>query len=77
MNYNGEEQFRPISGWGYVGYTFLYSIPVVGIIFLVLNAFSNKNINRRNYARSYFYMFIIAFVAIFALGFLSGLAGAQ
>ena len=48
-------EFEPISSWGYVGYTILFSF-----------AFSGKNINRRNFARSYFCVAIIV-IAIYAI----------
>ena len=53
---------KPISSWGYVGLMILYTIPVLGIIMLFLHAFRPKNINVRNFARSYFIQFIIVFV---------------
>jgi hypothetical protein len=59
-------EFEPISSWGYVGYTILFSFPVVGLIFLIVFAFSGKNINRRNFARSYFCVAIIV-IAIYAI----------
>lgn len=52
--YYGEEETRPISAWGYVGYNLLYSIPVVGFIIWLVHVFSHANVNRRNYARSMF-----------------------
>jgi drug/metabolite transporter (DMT)-like permease len=61
MDYNNvPAEYRPISAWGYVGYSLLYSIPVIGLIFLLVHTFSNKKINRRNYARSYWCWLIIA-----------------
>ncbi|MBQ6048943.1 MAG: hypothetical protein IJL40_06380 [Oscillospiraceae bacterium] len=57
-------EYRPISAWGYVGYSLLYSIPLVGLIFLLVHTFSNKNINRRNYARSYWCWLIIGLIII-------------
>lgn len=48
------EDHKPISPWGYLGYTLLFCIPVISIIFIVIYSFgSTKNINLRNYARSY------------------------
>ncbi len=61
MDYNSvPAEYKPISAWGYVGYGILYSIPFVGLIFLLVHTFSNKKINRRNYARSYWCWLIIA-----------------
>ena len=52
--YYGEVETRPISAWGYVGYNILYSIPVIGFIIWLVHVFSYANVNRRNYARSFF-----------------------
>ena len=48
--------------WGYFGYQLLFAIPIVGFICLIVFSLSNSNINRRNYARSYFCIVIIALV---------------
>ena len=53
-NYEGSEQYRPITAWGYVGYAILFLIPIIGWIFWIVCMFSSKNINRRSYARSFF-----------------------
>lgn len=52
-------EYTPISMWGYFGYSILFSIPVVGWIFLVIFALTASNINLRNFARSQFCVFII------------------
>ena len=68
------EQYRPISAWGYVGYTFLFSIPLVGFILMIVFAVSNDNINRRNYARSYFCILLIAVIICVILALVMGLS---
>lgn len=57
-NYEGPEKYRPLSPWGYFGYSLLFCIPIIGWIFWIVFAFSGKNINRRNYARSFFCHFL-------------------
>jgi uncharacterized membrane protein YvbJ len=60
--------YTPISMWGYFGYEILFSIPCVGFIMLLVFSFGGtKNINLRNFARSYFCFLILAaiLVAIF------------
>ena len=60
---NIPEEYKPISMWGYLGYQLLFAIPCIGIIILIVCAFGgNKNINVKNFARSYFCLFIIGFV---------------
>lgn len=62
------EEYKPISMWGYFGYELLFSIPCVGFIVLLVMAFGSKNVNVKNFARSYFCYMIIAAI-IFALFF--------
>ena len=56
------ENYKPISAWGYVGYTILFCIPLVGLIMLIVFSFSDANINRRNYARSYWCVLLLAII---------------
>ncbi len=54
------EEYRPIGPWGYIGYMLLFSIPCVGFIVMCIFAFgSQNNINVKNFARSYFYLWLI------------------
>lgn len=46
-------QLRVLSPWAYFGLQILYSIPIVGFIFLLIHTFSAGNLNRRSFARSY------------------------
>lgn len=58
--YNIPEEYRPITMWGYFGYQLLFAIPCVGFILLCVFAFGGtRNINLRNFSRSYFCYFII------------------
>ena len=57
---------KPISMWGYFGYEILFSLPFIGWIILIVNAVSAKNVNLRNFARSYF-CFLIVLAAIFVM----------
>lgn len=70
-NFNNlPEEYRPIGMWGYFGYTILFSIPCIGFIALLIFAFGGtKNINLRNYARSYFCLIILGVIIgiIFAI----------
>ncbi len=66
--YNGSEQFRPLSPWAYVGYSLLFILPIIGLIALIAFSFSDSNINRRSFARSYWcYLLIVVIVAVFVL----------
>lgn len=70
--YNG--QYRLVTAWGYIGYTLLYSIPIVGIIFLLIHAFSDRYLCRRNFARS-FLCWIVLFILLLMFGVFSGAFG--
>jgi hypothetical protein len=63
---------RPLSMWEYFGYSILFCIPVIGLIFAIVFSFSNSNINRRNFARAQFCVLIICVV----IGLILGLTGA-
>ena len=68
------EENRPLSPWAYFGLSLLFSIPVVGFVFLIVFSFNGSNINRRNYARSYWCGLLIA-VIILAIVAIIGIAG--
>lgn len=57
---------KPISMWGYFGYQVLFSLPVVGLVALVLISIYAKNINVRNFACS-FYCTLILTLALLVL----------
>ena len=64
---NIPENLKPISAWGYIGYQLLFSIPLVGFILLIVFSFDNSNINRRNFARSYFCVLLLAIILLVIL----------
>ena len=58
---NIPEEYKPISMWGYFGYQFLFAIPCVGFILLLVFSFGGtQNKNLKNFARSYFCWFIVS-----------------
>lgn len=69
------EKYQPLSPWVYFAYTILYSIPVVGFVFLIINSLSGGNINKRNFARSYFCIFVILIILVIVI-FATGLGAA-
>ncbi len=62
-----ERAMKPfITSWGYVGYSVLWFIPVLGWLIWFFNLFSKKS-NKRNYARSKICTVVFLFlVAAFA-----------
>lgn len=73
---NIPEEYKLITMWGYFGYEILFSIPCIGLVLLLVFSFGGtKNINLRNFARSYFCFLIVLAVLFFILtGGLAGLA---
>ena len=62
-------KYRPLSAWSYFGLAFLYAIPILGLIFLLIHTFSDKNINRRNFARSYWcWVVLLIFFLLIVVG---------
>lgn len=60
-------EFEPLSPWAYFGLSILYAIPLIGLVFLIVFSLSDKNINRRNFSRSYFCVLILLVVVIAVL----------
>ncbi len=66
-------KFRPLGAWAYFGYGLLFAIPVVGFILLIVFSVGGaKNINLRNYARSYFCFYILLAVVFIIVGLAGG-----
>ena len=62
---NIPDEWKPISMWGYFGYEILFSIPLIGLILLIVfSVGGTKNRNLRNFARSYFCFLIVAIIVI-------------
>lgn len=67
-------EYKPITPIGYIGYQLLFSLPIVGLIFLIIFAVGGtNNINVKNFARSYFVIYLIAIILIFILVFFFGI----
>ncbi len=60
-------EYEPIGMWGYFGYQFLFSIPLVGWILCISFAIMAQNHNLRNFARSQFCYIIIYIIIICVL----------
>ncbi|MCR5301811.1 MAG: hypothetical protein K6E49_05170 [Lachnospiraceae bacterium] len=75
MPENIPAEYTPISMWGYFGYELLFTIPFIGLIFLIVFAISAKNVNLKNFARSYFCYLIIVLIILAILIVLGAGAG--
>ena len=56
---NIQNEYRPLSAWGYIGYNLLFAIPLVGVICMIVFALDSSYIARRNYARSFLIWMLI------------------
>ncbi len=61
-NENIPSQYRVLSPWAYFGYNLLFAIPIAGLICAIIFAFDDSNLNRRNYARSFFCGLVLAVI---------------
>ena len=71
------EEFTPISPWGYVGYSLLFTaIPLVSLILLFVFAFgATKNINVKNFAKSYLLIYLITIIIWVVILIISAITG--
>lgn len=62
-------ELRPLSPWTYFGLDILYAIPLIGFIFLICHAIGSTNVNKRNFACSFFciYVVVVAVVLLYLL----------
>jgi hypothetical protein len=72
INNNIPNEYRVLSPWAYFGYSILFAIPLIGFILAIVFAFDNSNLNRRNFARSYFCGLLIAVILIVLFAVLLG-----
>lgn len=71
------EDYKPVTVGQYVGYTFLFSLPIIGFIMVLITAFgSDKSISLRNYAKSYLVWFAISIALVFIMFFFAGMLAA-
>lgn len=68
-------EYRPLSPWAYFGLTLLFSVPIVGFVFLIIFSFKKTNINRRNYARSIWIPLFIGLAVVVTLLLLGVIGG--
>ena len=56
-----------MSAWAYFGLQLLYAVPLLGWVFLICHAIGSRNINKRNFARSFFCVYIVVIVLVIVL----------
>ena len=62
-------QFAPVSTGAFFGYKLLYGIPVIGWILCLVFSFTEKKVNKRNFARATLIGLIISLVITCVIGF--------
>lgn len=66
---NLPEEYKPLSPWTYFLLNIVYAIPLIGFIVLIVMALGGTdNINKRNYARSFFCSLLISAILILIFG---------
>ncbi len=58
------EEYKPLSPWGYFWLQILFAIPVIGFLCLIIFSLDGGNLNRRNFARSYFCVAVLVIIAV-------------
>ncbi len=59
------DAYQPMSPWGFLGLQILYSVPIVGLVFMIIFTFSKGNMSRRNFTRSYWCaLLVLAIIAV-------------
>lgn len=69
------ESYRPISPWGYLGYTLLFNIPIVGLILMFVWGFGDTNKNLKNYARFFLLTLLISLIISIIIGVITAIMG--
>ena len=58
--------YKPLGAWMYFALSLRFSVPIVGLVFLIIFSLDDSNLNRRNFARSSWCSMIVG-VGIFIL----------
>lgn len=74
-DYDYDESLKPISPLGYVGFQFLFSLPGIGLICVILFAIFSKNQNVKNFAVAQLIVIILIMIAAVICGVLAVLSG--
>ncbi len=68
QKHDDSKELKMISPWGYIGYTLLLSIPVLGFILLIVFSFSKKR-NLRNWARSFWCWLLVLIITLVLIAY--------
>jgi len=69
-------EYNPISPWGYLGWNLLFGIPCVGFIIMLIFALGGtRNINLKNYARSFFCIMLIILILTIIMAIICVISG--
>ncbi len=62
------KSYRPLSPWNYFWRAVLYSIPVIGWIFMLVHAIAGKSRHGRCFAGAYIFLTLLALIAGVGVG---------
>ena len=68
------DEIKPISPLGYIGYQVLFNIPVLGFIAAIIMAIAAKNKNVKNFALAQIILVVAVIVLYIVLGLIFGLS---
>ena len=71
------EKYEPLGPWAYWAYGLLFSLPIVGFIFLIIFSCKRSNINRRNFAISYWCKLLVAALALLTIILIEIISGGR
>ncbi len=67
-DYRPRQRVKLLRPWGYVGYSLLFSLPLVGLIFAIVFACKGEHKNRANFARGWLLLLVISLLLLAAAG---------
>ena len=70
-------QYKPLGAWMYFLLQILFALPIVGFVFLIIYSFDDSNINRRNFARSYWCSLLVTVAVVLLILIIVIIAGAS
>ena len=66
-------EFKPIGAWSYFWLGILYTLPIIGFIFLLIHTFGAKNVNVKSFARSHWIPVLLSGSLILILLIIGGI----
>lgn len=69
-------EYRPLTPWEYVFWSFQFSLPIIGTLLLIFHALGgSSNLNLRSYAQSYFCTVLVVLIIMLVITLILALTG--